>query len=525
MSVSGPGAHSPVVGNRDIAETNRPAAPVTYQPCSKLRQLRKLRKTRDAGSLELHQAVSLAEQAVPVFHDFLAEQRAANESTVDWLLEDRSSGLRVDQGSAAVTSEIDATQQERALQRVSHFAESQQFSVVALLLGFRDLINSTILPPPNDVSNAFTWRPRWPQRVTMSACAAVTGWGHYLPATVLTNQQLASGLDTSDDWISTRTGIRERRLISPGETISSMCTVAGRRALERAGLEAADLDLVIGATTTPDQPLNVRQQLGAVNAGAFDLNSACTGFVSAFITAAQFIQAGTCRRVLVVAGDTLSRFVNWKDRSTSILFGDGAGAAVLEADDSEGGMLSAVLGCQGDVNGLLAIKADESVVMPGARAGGNPYIRMQGHEIFRLAVRAMRQAAEQALTRANLSVATIDKVIPHQANLRIMERVREELGLADEKMFVNIERYGNTGAASAAIALSECVETEPVAPGSHLLLVAFGGGLTWAATVFRWADIDAIVARRPHIIASEGSAHRSVGTGRRHSLSIEGDVA
>jgi len=333
----------------------------------------------------------------------------------------------------------------------------------------------------------------------MLARAAVTGWGHYLPATVLTNQQLTSILDTSDDWISSRTGIRERRVVSPGETMSSMCTVAGRRALERAGLEAADLDLVICATTTADQPLDVRERLGAVNAGAFDLNSACTGFVSAFITAAQFIQVGTCRRVLVIAGDTLSRFVNWKDRSTSILFGDGAGAVVLEADDSEGGVLSAVLGCQGDVNGLLAIKADESVAMPGTRGGGSPYIRMQGHEIFRLAVRAMRQAADQALTKANLSVATIDKVIPHQANLRILERVREGLGLAEEKMFVNVDRYGNTGAASAAIALSECMETEPVAPGSHLLLMAFGGGLTWAATVFRWADIDAIVARRPHI--------------------------
>jgi 3-oxoacyl-[acyl-carrier-protein] synthase-3 len=331
----------------------------------------------------------------------------------------------------------------------------------------------------------------------MIARAALTGWGHYLPATVRTNQELSSVLDTSDEWIWTRTGIRERRLVSPGETTSQMCTVAGRRALERAGLDAADLDLIICATTTPDQLMPatssyVCERLGAVHAGAFDVNSACTGFVSAFITAAQFLQAGTCRRVLVIAGETLSRVTDWKDRSTSVLFGDGAGAAVLEADPAEGGVLSAVLGCQGDLGQLLAIRPDE------ATPGASPYLRMQGNEIFRLAVRAMRQAADQALTGANLSVAAIDRVIAHQANARIIQRLQEGFGLAPEKMFVNVDRYGNTGAASVAIALSECAETEPVSPGQNLLLVAFGGGLTWAATVFRWADVDAVIARRGH---------------------------
>jgi len=328
----------------------------------------------------------------------------------------------------------------------------------------------------------------------MTVRAALTGWGHYLPASVVTNQDLASIMETSDDWIQARTGIRERRVAGSGETTSSMCTAAGLRALKRANLAAADLDLVICATTTPDQLLPaagclVREGLGAVNAGAFDLNSACTGFVSAFIAAAQFIQAGTCRRVLAVAGETLSRFVNWKDRTTSVLFGDGAAAAILEADESEGGVLSAVIGCQGDVQGLLTIKGDDAAAI-------SPYIRMQGNEVFRLAIRGMRRAADQAIAKANLSVADIDKVIAHQANRRIIQRTCEDLGLTADKMFINVDRYGNTGAASVAIALSEFADAESPQPGTNVLLVAFGGGLTWAATVIRWPDVAALWARR-----------------------------
>jgi len=337
----------------------------------------------------------------------------------------------------------------------------------------------------------------------MTVRAALTGWGHYLPETILTNEALAATVDTSDEWIWSRTGIRERRIAAPTETTSSMCTLAGQRALDRAGLRADDIDLVICATTTPDRLLPatsclVRERLGARHAGAFDLNSACTGFVSAFITAAQFIQAGTCGRVLVVAGETLSRFVNWKDRGTCILFGDGAGAAVLEGDDREGGVLSAVFGCRGDLDPLLSIEAGGSAAPATAAtvADGNHFIRMQGNELFRLAVRAMRQAAEQATARAGLPAGALHKVIAHQANLRIIQRTREALAVPLEKMFVNVDRYGNTGAASVAIALSELAEQELPAIGQHLLLVAFGGGLTWAATVLRWADIAAIQARR-----------------------------
>lgn len=326
----------------------------------------------------------------------------------------------------------------------------------------------------------------------MNFRAALTGWGHCLPATVLTNKDLANRIHTTDEWIHARTGIRERRIAGPGETTSALCTAAGQRALERAGLDAADIDLVICATTTPDQLLPatgciVRERLGAINAGAFDLNSACTGFTTAFITAAQFIQAGGCRRVLVVAGDTLSRFVDWQDCGTCILFGDGAGAAVLEADEQEGGVLSIALGCQGDLDNLLAIE------LPGPEAS---YIRMQGNEIFRLAIRAMSQAANQALARASISAEKIDRVIAHQANLRILRKTQQAIQVPDARMFVNVDRYGNTGAASVAIALSELAESDPPSPGNHVLLVAFGGGLTWAAAVFRWADVTAVAARR-----------------------------
>jgi len=337
----------------------------------------------------------------------------------------------------------------------------------------------------------------------MTVHAALTGWGHYLPATVLSNDTLAATVNTTDEWIWSRTGIRERRIAAPGETTSSMCTAAAIKALDRAGMNAASLDLVICATMTPDRLLPatscvIREQLGARSAGAFDLNSACTGFVGAYITAAQFIQAGTCSRVLVVAGETLSRFVDWKDRGTCILFGDGAGAAVLEADHAEGGVRGAVLGCRGDLESLLTIEAGGAArpATSDTVALGSHYIKMQGNEVFRLAVRTMRQAAEQATTQAGVPLGEVDHVIAHQANLRILQRTQEVLGIPAEKMYINVDRYGNTGAASVAIALSELADTGVILPGQHVLMVAFGGGLTWAGMVVRWADLKAITARR-----------------------------
>jgi 3-oxoacyl-[acyl-carrier-protein] synthase-3 len=324
--------------------------------------------------------------------------------------------------------------------------------------------------------------------------AAITGWASYLPEAVLTNHELAQRAHTTGEWICSRTGIRERRVAAPNETTSSMCVAAGRRALDRAGLSAKDLDLVICATTTPDHLMPataclVQHHLGAVNAGAFDVNAACTGFLCGFITAAQFIRAGTYERVLVVAGETLTRFLDWTDRSTAPLFGDGAGAVVLEVTGSSAGILATTLGCQGDVAHALAIEAGAGAKPASAQtlARGEHFLRMRGNEVFRLAVRGMSRAAAQVLAQSRLSPDQIRAVIPHQANLRIITAMQEAVGLRAEQVVVTVDRWGNTGSASVPMALAEHLDAGGIREGEHLLLVAFGGGLTWAAAVVRWA--------------------------------------
>jgi 3-oxoacyl-[acyl-carrier-protein] synthase-3 len=283
-----------------------------------------------------------------------------------------------------------------------------------------------------------------------------------------------------------------------------MCTTAARRALECAGLGPDDLQLVICATTTPDQPVPctgclIQQRLGATRAGAFDLNSACTGFLTALVVGSQFVRGGTCERVLVVAGETLSRFLDWRDRRTCVLFGDGAAAVVLEATTQDAGVVSTVLGSQGDVNGLLAIEAGGCARPASAEtvARGEHFIRMRGNELFRLAVRGMTSAATEALARAGLTIRDVRKVIPHQANARIITATQAALGVPADRVFVNVDRYGNTGSTSVPMALAELLAAEPVCAGDNLLLVSFGGGLTWAAAVVRWADIAALHQARP----------------------------
>lgn len=337
----------------------------------------------------------------------------------------------------------------------------------------------------------------------MARHAAVTGWGMYVPDRVMTNHDIEQLVDTNDEWIRTRTGICERRIASDGETTSSMCTAAARRALEKAHLAAIDLDLIICATTTPDHLLPataclIQQELGAANAGAFDLNTACTGFVYGLVVGAQFIQSGVYDRVLVTGGETLSRFLNWKDRNTCILFGDGAGAVVLEGTEQAAGVISSVLGSQGDNDNLLSIRAG-GAASPATNqtiAEAEHYITMRGNEIFKFAVRSMGQAGSEALLKAEISNSDVRKVIPHQANVRIIRATQQALGLPWDRFFVNVDRYGNTSAASVPIALTEFLESEEVKPGDNLLLVAFGGGLTWAAAVLRWADVDAIISQR-----------------------------
>lgn len=337
----------------------------------------------------------------------------------------------------------------------------------------------------------------------MAMMAAITGWGWHCPEKVLNNQDLEKIVATNDHWIRSRTGIRQRHVVSQGETTGSMSLHAARAALEQAELDPADLDLVICGTTTPDYLLPataclIQQQLGASRAGAFDLNAACSSFIYGLTVGSQFIQTGTFKRVLVVSGEALTSFTNWQDRNTCVLFGDGAAAVILEATTQNAGVLSTVLGSRGDVEGLLTIEAGGCAKPATAEtvAAGDHYVRMRGNEIFKSAVRSMVQAAQEALVKAKLSLNDISAVIPHQANSRIITATQEMLGVEPEKVFVNVDRYGNTGAASVPLAFGEYIASHPVRVGDHFLMVAFGGGLTWGAAVVRWADVAAVKRER-----------------------------
>ena len=323
--------------------------------------------------------------------------------------------------------------------------------------------------------------------------AVITGWGYYVPERVLTNHDLERMVGTSDEWIVERTGIRERRIVADDETTSTMATRAARQALERAAIAGRDLDVIIVATTTPDYLLPtaaalVQEQLGADRAGIFDLGAACAGFIYGRAVARGLIAAGTAERVLVVGAETISRYVDWTDRATCILFGDGAGAVVVEASAAGVGIASTVLHGDGSKHEHLTVLGGGSKHPPTADSvrDGLHFIRMEGNEVFKLAVPAMASAATEAIARAGLRIADIDLLVPHQANLRIIEAVAKRLHLDPEKVFVNIQRYGNTSAASIPIALCEAVAAGRVRRGDHLVFAAFGGGMTWGAAVVEW---------------------------------------
>jgi len=324
--------------------------------------------------------------------------------------------------------------------------------------------------------------------------AVITGYGFYAPSRVVTNLDLEKmGVDTSDEWITTRTGIKERRFAADGETTSSMSARAGRVALERARLRPQDVELIIVGTCSPDYlfPATaclVQKELGAERAGAFDVEAACTSFVSAIAIANGMILAGTQRNALVIGAECLSRLLDFKDRTTCVLFGDGAGAVVLEASNASVGIESAVLHSDGSKGEMLWVEAGASRVPATARTveEGKHFIRMQGGETFKLAVKSMSDAAEEALAEANVTADEIDLMIPHQANVRIIDAVVKRLRFPPEKVFVNIQRYGNTSAASIPIALSEAAESGRLKKGDRVLLVAFGGGFTWGASVLEW---------------------------------------
>lgn len=322
--------------------------------------------------------------------------------------------------------------------------------------------------------------------------AAITGWGMAVPDRVLTNADLERMVDTSDEWIVSRTGIKERRIVGPDDSTTSLSVAASRQALARANLTADDIDLIVVATCTPDQFLVsqaclVQAELGGT-AGAFDLGAACSGFVYALATASQFVQTGLHDRVLVIGVDTLTRFVDFTDRSTCILFGDGAGAVVLEPSDEPRGLLSTVLGADGAgykhlyIPGWGAFVPESADLFPEYR----PYLQMDGREVFRFAVRVMGDSAAEAVEKAGLTFSDVDWLIPHQANVRIIDAAARRLALPREKVWVNVDRYGNTSAASIPIALWEAETTGKMKEGDNVVLVAFGGGLAWAAGVVRW---------------------------------------
>lgn len=328
----------------------------------------------------------------------------------------------------------------------------------------------------------------------MTAHAHLVGWGRYVPERVLTNDELTQMVDTSEEWIRARTGIAERRIAGDGETTASMSIKAARRALEVASLEPSQLDLIIVATATPDYMFPataclVQDALGATQAGAFDLAAGCTGFVYAFNVAANLISAGAHENVLIIGAETLSRIVDWHDRGTCILFSDGAGAVILQANGADGGVLSTLLGSDGSGGDLLYLPGGGSLHPASHRtvAEGLHYLRMRGREVFRFAVRTMPNATRQVLEKAGLSISDLNLLIPHQANQRITDASAKSLGLPPEAIVSNVEWYGNTSAASIPIALCEAVEEGRIQRDDLLVLVGFGAGLTWAAAALRWS--------------------------------------
>lgn len=328
--------------------------------------------------------------------------------------------------------------------------------------------------------------------MSQTSRSRIAGLGFHVPDKILTNKDLEKMVETTDEWIRTRTGISERRIAEKGTGVSELSAKAALKALKSAGLKAEEIDLIIVATTTPDMPLPsaacfVQEKIGAKNAAAFDLAAACAGFVYGLVTADQFIKGGAYRNVLVIGADVISSFIDWTDRSTCILFGDGAGAAVL-SPASTGGILSSVLGSDGHHADLLKICAGGSRTPASAEtvAKKSHTLQMSGADVFKLAVRGMSDALIQALAKANVKKEDIACFIPHQANQRIIDAVRERLEVPKEKVFVNLDRYGNTSSASCAIALCEAVEQGRIKKGDKVALATFGSGLVWGAMVMEW---------------------------------------
>lgn len=323
--------------------------------------------------------------------------------------------------------------------------------------------------------------------------AAIAGWGMAVPRRVVTNDELARQIDTSDEWIRTRTGISQRHVAGPDEYTSVLATRAGREALERAGVAPAEVDTIVVATCTPDRPFpatacTVQANLGLGRAGAFDLVAACSGFVYGLAVGSSMVRGGASRTLLLIAADVFTHLIDWNDRNTCVLFGDGAGAVVLRASDGPQGLLASNIGAWGEGETLMAVDAGGTLLpaTPALLEQRRQFVYMNGREIFKHAVRGMCESSEQALADAGVSLDDVALVVPHQANVRIIEAVARRLELPMERFFVNLDRYGNTSAASVPIALYEAAQAGRIAPGDLVLLTAFGGGLTWGSAVVRW---------------------------------------
>jgi 3-oxoacyl-[acyl-carrier-protein] synthase-3 len=327
--------------------------------------------------------------------------------------------------------------------------------------------------------------------------AHIVGWGSYLPAKVLKNAEIAKMVDTTDEWIYTRTGIKERRIAEEKETTATLAFEAAARALEVADLHPSQVELIIVATSTPEYifpstACRVQDYLGATKAGAFDLSAACSGFVYALSMASNAINSGMVRNVIVIGAETMSRVLDWNDRGTCILFGDGAGAVVLRHSDVPGGVLASTLRSDGSGGDLLSLPAVYHNPMPmlGPEYLHNGHkkntIAMNGRQVFRFATSVVSDSIEQVLTQAGLTVKDISLIVPHQANVRIIEAAAKKLKIPADKFFVNLERAGNTSAASIPIALCEAVDNGLLKPDDNVVFVGFGGGLTWAASVVKW---------------------------------------
>ncbi len=333
--------------------------------------------------------------------------------------------------------------------------------------------------------------------------AAITGWGKALPERVMTNHELEAIVETNDEWIRTRTGIAERRIAAEQQSTADLAFEAAKRALSVANILPTDVDLIIVATSTPEHIFPstaslVQDRLGASHAGAFDLSAACSGFVYGLDMAAAKIRSGDMRVAVVIGAETMSRLLNWADRGTCILFGDGAGAVVVQARHEPGGILSSVLRSDGAGWDLLGVPTlgSHDAYLPD-RAGeydddlGRPTyalhrLHMNGREVYKFATRVVSDSIRETMQRAHLDVTDIDLIVPHQANQRILDHIAKQLKIPPERVFSNVARYGNTSAASIPIALAEAIEEDRLNPGDHVVMTGFGGGLTWATLLLRW---------------------------------------